>query len=139
MDEHDAARTLAKWLNEEHVAPIDRVALATVLTAWNLRACDRDAVIEARRKALHDAADDFEMGASADDIRSNAERLKSQPPDDRIAKDAARYRWLRDSSVGPSQIWELLSDDCNPPIMTLKSMHDLDAAIDQAMQSEGGK
>ncbi len=31
-------------------------------------------VAEARRQALHDAADDFEAGASPDDIRSNAER-----------------------------------------------------------------
>ena len=51
-------------------------------------------------------------------------------------KDAERYRWLRDSSVGPSQIWELLSDDCNPPIMTLKSMHELDAAIDEATKGK---
>lgn len=58
------------------------------------------------------------------------------PPvfDDR--KDAERYRWLRSSSTGPSQIWELLSDDCQPPILTLKSMSDLDAAIDQAMQED---
>lgn len=38
MDERDAVRTLSKWLNEEQVAPIDRVALATVLAAWNRRA-----------------------------------------------------------------------------------------------------
>ena len=31
---------------------------------------------EARRQALHDAADDFEMGASADDIRCNAQRIE---------------------------------------------------------------
>lgn len=51
-------------------------------------------------------------------------------------KDAERYRWLRDSSVGPSQIWELLSDDCQPPILTLKSMHELDATIDAAMKGK---
>lgn len=49
------------------------------------------------------------------------------------ALDAKRYRWLCSSSVGPAQIWELLSDDCNPPVMTLKSMDDLDAAIDRAL------
>ena len=38
MDKQDAVRTLAKWLNEKQVAPIDRVALATVLSAWNRRA-----------------------------------------------------------------------------------------------------
>ena len=48
-------------------------------------------------------------------------------------KNASRYEWLRNSSVGPSQIWELLSDDCCPPIMTLKCMGDLDSAIDAAM------
>ena len=62
------------------------------------------------------------------------ERLKSELAE--AKKDAERYRWLRDSSVGPSQIWELLSDDCNPPIMTLKSMHELDAAIDEAMKGK---
>ena len=31
-------------------------------------------VAKARRQALHDAADDFEAGASPDDIRSNADR-----------------------------------------------------------------
>ena len=50
-----------------------------------------------------------------------------------LEKDAERYRWLRSNSVGPSQIWELLSDDCSPPVMTLKAMHDLDAAIDAAI------
>lgn len=54
------------------------------------------------------------------------------------ALDAKRYRWLRSSSVGPAQIWELLSDDCNPPVMTLKSMGDLDAAIDSAMAADMG-
>ncbi len=33
-----------------------------------------DTIQKARRQALHDAADDFEAGASPDDIRSNAER-----------------------------------------------------------------
>jgi hypothetical protein len=36
-------------------------------------ALDRFAA-DTRRQALHDAADDFEAGASPDDIRSNAER-----------------------------------------------------------------
>ena len=53
-----------------------------------------------------------------------------------VKQDAERYRWLRDSSVGPSQIWELLSDDCHPPIMTLKCMFELDAAIDAAMKGK---
>lgn len=56
------------------------------------------------------------------------------PPVSEDRKDAERYRWLRSSSTGPSQIWELLSDDCQPPILTLKCMGDLDAAIDAAMQ-----
>ena len=58
------------------------------------------------------------------------------PPVSEDRKDAERYRWLRSSSTGPSQIWELLSDDCNPPILTLKSMGDLDTAIDAAMQED---
>ena len=57
------------------------------------------------------------------------------------ALDAKRYQWLRSSSVGPAQIWELLSDDCSPPVMTLKSMNELDAAIDAALAAdmEAGK
>ena len=58
------------------------------------------------------------------------------PPVSEDRKDAERYRWLRSSSTGPSQIWELLSDDCQPPILTLKSMGDLDAAIDAAMDGK---
>ena len=58
------------------------------------------------------------------------------PPVSEDRKDAERYRWLRSSSTGPSQIWELLSDDCQPPILTLKCMGDLDAAIDAAMQED---
>ena len=67
-------------------------------------------------------------------LRAENEQLKADLAD--AKKDAERYRWLRDSSVGPSQIWELLSDDCQPPIMTLKSMHELDAAIDEAMKGK---
>lgn len=67
-------------------------------------------------------------------LRAENERLKAELAE--AKKDAERYRWMRDSSVGPSQIWELLSDDCQPPIMTLKSMHELDAAIDEAMKGK---
>ena len=58
---------------------------------------------------------------------------KLKEENESLKRDAERYRWLRNSEVGPSQIWELLSDDCQPPYMTLKAMHDLDAAIDAAM------
>ena len=68
------------------------------------------------------------------DLRAENNRLKAELAE--AKKDAERYRWMRDSSVGPSQIWELLSDDCQPPIMTLKSMHELDAAIDEAMKGK---
>ena len=67
-------------------------------------------------------------------LRAYNKKLKAELTE--AKKYAERYRWLRDSSVGPSQIWELLSDDCNPPIMTLKSMHELDAAIDEAMKGK---
>ena len=52
MDERDAVRTLSKWLNEEQVAPIDRVALATVLAAWNRRAEAQWQPIETAPKEL---------------------------------------------------------------------------------------
>jgi len=50
--------------------------------------------------------------------------------------DAERYRWLRNSGTSPAAIWELLSDDCQPPHMTLKCMEKLDAAIDATMENE---
>lgn len=49
-------------------------------------------------------------------------------------KDAERYRWLRSWNTGPSQIWELVIDDYNPPYMMLKIEEELDAAIDAAMK-----
>lgn len=50
-------------------------------------------------------------------------------------KDAARYRWLRSENTGPSMI-EVVSDDCNPPSITLKCEEELDLAIDAAMQRD---
>ncbi len=49
-----------------------------------------------------------------------------------LVADAERYRWLRSAGTGPASIWELVSDDANPPYMTLKCGADLDAAIDAA-------
>lgn len=57
-------------------------------------------------------------------------------PNGSDSKDAARYRWLRDNNVGPSQI-DRVCDDCNPPFFTLKSGDDLDAAIDAAILARG--
>ena len=76
-------------------------------------------------------------GEDNDELRAQLAAIKAE--NDNLRKDAERYRWLRNYEVGPSQIWELLSDDCQPPYMTLKAMHDLDAAIDDAMaQGEKG-
>lgn len=50
-------------------------------------------------------------------------------------KDAARYQWLRSENTGPSMI-EMVSDDCNPPSITLKCEEELDSAIDAAMQRD---
>ena len=69
----------------------------------------------------------------ANHLAGNAVITEQATQIEALEKDAARYRWLRSNSVGPSQIWELLSDDCSPPVMTLKAMHDLDAAIDAAI------
>lgn len=52
------------------------------------------------------------------------------------AADAERYRLLRDANTGPSKIWELISDDCQPPYMTLKCGADLDAAIDAMKETK---
>ena len=78
------------------------------------------------------------MAMWINELRAKVAELESQasPTVSEDRKDAERYRWLCSSSTGPSQIWELLSDDCNPPILTLKSMGDLDTAIDQAMQED---
>ena len=69
------------------------------------------------------------------DALNNCYEMKAE--NEALRKDAERYRWLRNSDVGPAQIWELLSDDCTPPIMTLKCIHYLDEAIDSAMKGEG--
>lgn len=37
------------------------------------------ALAKARKKALYDAADDFESGASASDIRANADHIPLHP------------------------------------------------------------
>lgn len=52
-----------------------------------------------------------------------------------LREDAERYRWMRSSDVGPSSIWELVSDDAHPPYMTLKCGNELDAAIDAARRA----
>lgn len=96
------------------------------------------AVTDGMALAFHRALTDGSIGQpEVDEIKTGlraALATAPTPPSTEDRKDAERYRWLRSSSTGPSQIWELLSDDCNPPILTLKSMGDLDAAIDQAMQ-----
>jgi uncharacterized protein Yka (UPF0111/DUF47 family) len=57
---------------------------------------------------------------------------------DELERDAARYRWLRDVSVGPHMIDRLLfqtvSDDCNPPYRDMKHGVELDVAIDAAIK-----
>lgn len=50
-------------------------------------------------------------------------------------KDAARYRWLRSENTNPAMI-EIVSDDCNPPSVTLKCGEELDSEIDAAMQRD---
>ena len=86
---------------------------------------------EQNKEAVETLTSEREANAA---LTGENERLKAELAE--AKKDAERYRWLRHSSVGPSQIWELLSDDCQPPIMTLKSMHELDAAIDEAMKGK---
>ncbi len=51
-------------------------ALALQPSLDALREHDANIRNESYRQALFDAADDFEMGATADDIRSNAERIR---------------------------------------------------------------
>ena len=92
--------------------------------------CQKCAELESENKKLmaeYLAYQDAEVAAHT--------ALKAE--NEALRKDAERYRWLRNSDVGPAQIWELLSDDCTPPIMTLKCIHYLDEAIDSAMKGEG--
>jgi len=53
-----------------------------------------------------------------------------------LREDAERYRWLRSPNTGPATIWELVSDECNPPYVTLKYGADLDSAIDAARKGD---
>ena len=57
---------------------------------------------------------------------------KLEVENERLREDAERYRWLRSIDTPPSKIWELVSDDCNPPYPVLKHGIELDAAIDAA-------
>jgi hypothetical protein len=95
-----------------------------------------------------------ELCAENERLRAEVEALRSllpgpyymDPPDGgdvpiveqmrRMAKDAERYRWLRSKDTGPAQVWELISDDAQPPYMTLKTEAGLDAAIDAALAKE---
>lgn len=58
-----------------------------------------------------------------------------------LAKDAARYRWLRSQDIGAvyleAILFETISDDYNPPYRSLKHTGNLDAAIDAALQAQG--
>ena len=104
-----------------------------------VRLSDAEAIIAAKdaeieRLSLYkNLAAEYGLSVFADLAKQSA---APTPPVSEDRKDAERYRWLRSSSTGPSQIWELLSDDCQPPILTLKSMGDLDAAIDAAMEGK---
>lgn len=78
--------------------------------------------------------DAYGMYYLADEADARIAELEAER--DAAGADAERYRWLRSAEVGPSSIWELLSDDCHPPIMTLKCGAELDAAIDAARGAE---
>lgn len=52
------------------------------------------------------------------------------------ARDAARYRWLRDNNVGPAMIDKVCREG-HTDYMSLKCDEELDAAIDQAMARGG--
>ena len=65
------------------------------------------------------------------------ERLRAEVAG--LREDALRYRWLRSPNTGPATIWELVSDECNPPYMTLKYGANLDSAIDAALAARKGE
>jgi len=73
---------------------------------------------------VHEAADEIER------LRAEVAGLR---------EDAERYRWLRSPNTGPATIWELVSDECNPPYMTLKYGANLDSAIDAALAARKGE
>jgi phosphate uptake regulator len=68
--------------SKDHISPeitkICRSALAIQPSTEALDAYVAEKVKEARAQALFDAADDFEAGASADDIRSNAAAIRAR-------------------------------------------------------------
>ena len=86
------------------------------------------------------AAKDAEIaGLRAELIKSLADNKGLRAEVAGLREDAARYRWLRSPNTGPATIWELISDECNPPYMTLKYGANLDAAIDAALAARKGE
>ena len=76
-------------------------------------------------------------GTVGEEAADEIERLRAEVAG--LREDAARYRWLRSPNTGPATIWELISDECNPPYMTLKYGANLDAAIDAALAARKGE
>jgi hypothetical protein len=83
----------------------------------------------------------FTDGSVADAIIREvfSEQASLQARLEAAEKDAARYRWLRDKSTGAPAIWELVSDEHNPPYWTLKCEEELDAATDAALAKKESK
>jgi len=127
------ARDIECWMNEKMAKADEKMAKAVEQNTAALRAeCDalRADALKAEFELLEQVRC-FREDAAGEQVVFDtivAER-------DALRADAERYRWLRDIDTGPAQIWELISDDAQPPYMTLKSGNILDAAIDAAIDA----
>ncbi len=111
----------------------ERIALTKEagLSPFEQAAAELRAEIDKERR-MYAALSELSSNENSWAKRFRIERDEARAEVERLRADAERYRWLRDIDTGPAQIWELISDDAQPPYMTLKSGNILDAAIDAA-------
>ena len=95
-------------------------------------------IAQLRAELIKSLADNAALRADAIDRQNNVVApLRAEVAG--LREDAERYRWLRSPNTGPATIWELVSDECNPPYMTLKYGANLDTAIDAALAARKGE
>ena len=140
LKKHAAAKTLAEaWiLADENEDALSGESLTEVLTHIDqlraeIHASDL-AVAEYRQQCLDNAQEIARLRAESEERLQNCAALVAE--NERLRKDAKRYRWLaayaRSTSEHWGGRWSLVID--GPAPKSHNSEDDLDAAIDAAMK-----